>query len=64
MVQPEEPTMIRRLSPPSDLDQCGYGTLCEVYVKDDLPDIYKQCSEDSNKPDWRLIEFKNSGWYR
>ena len=48
---------IVRHSPPSELDQLEKGTVCVVHLPQDKVEYWKQTSEDSSKPVWKL-----NGW--
>lgn len=48
---------ITRFSPPGDLDQLPYGTICEV-IESGIHTLYIQKSPDEEHPKWAIIEEK------
>ena len=51
-----EVLILRRHSPPTQLDSAPCGTICKAVIHNERTEYYLQKSEDASKPKWELID--------
>ena len=55
-------SMFVKFSPPTHHDKEPYGTICWVFVEEDVHVKYVQESQDPDNPDWKAIEITRDLW--